>query len=139
MGQSSRSSSTLKEPFQTFKSFTPIQRTTSTTRMKYVFAILVIACAIAAANAADGCGPWYSPGFRCQSGECKKAFKRCDGGKDCRDGSDEEGCEGFDKCMENGDFVNDCVSHRQKSLRAVCQAEHIESCDPKAKKGGRKG
>merc|ERR1711997_1124867 len=55
MGQSSRSSSTLKKTFQTFKSFTPIQRTTSTTRMKYTFAILVIACAVAAANAGYGC------------------------------------------------------------------------------------
>merc|ERR1711997_851312 len=53
MGQSSRSSSTLKKPFQTFKSFTPIQRTTSTTRMKYASAILAIACAVAAATADD--------------------------------------------------------------------------------------
>merc|ERR1711997_550455 len=53
MGQSSRSSSTLKKTFQTFKSFIPIQRTTSITRMKYAFAILVIACAVAAASA-DG-------------------------------------------------------------------------------------
>merc|ERR1711997_1444982 len=55
--QSSRSSSTLKKTFQTFKSFTPIQRTTSTTRMKYAFATLVIACAVAAANAKEpDCG-----------------------------------------------------------------------------------
>merc|ERR1711997_585491 len=50
MGHSSRSSSTSKKPFQTFKTFTPSQLTTSTTRMKYVFAILVIACALAAAK-----------------------------------------------------------------------------------------
>merc|ERR1711997_32813 len=51
MGHSSRSSSTSKKPFQTFKTFTPSQLTTSTTRMKYAFAILVIACAVAVANA----------------------------------------------------------------------------------------
>merc|ERR1711997_1255411 len=52
MGQSSRSSSTLKKTFQTFKSFTPIQRTTSTNRMKCAFALLLVACAVAVANAA---------------------------------------------------------------------------------------
>merc|ERR1711997_1132968 len=66
MGQSSRSSSTLKKTFQTFKSFTPIQRTTSTTRMKYAFAILVIACAVATAK-------------KCPSrGEIKGVFKQID-------------------------------------------------------------
>merc|ERR1711997_742427 len=52
MGQSSRSSSTLKKTFQTFKSFTPIQRTRSTNRMKCAFALLLVACAVAATNAA---------------------------------------------------------------------------------------
>merc|ERR1711997_1134486 len=50
MGHSSRSSSTSKKPFQTFKAFTPSQLTTSTTRMKYAFAILMLACAVAAAK-----------------------------------------------------------------------------------------
>merc|ERR1711997_1039501 len=50
MGTSSRSSCTLKNPFQTFKSFTPIQLTTSTNKMKYAFVILVIAFAVATAN-----------------------------------------------------------------------------------------
>merc|ERR1711997_780667 len=36
MGTSSRSSSTLKNPFQTFKSFYTIQPTTRTIRMKFV-------------------------------------------------------------------------------------------------------
>merc|ERR1711997_223137 len=36
MGTSSRSSSTLKIPFQTFKSFYTIQRTTRTIRMKFI-------------------------------------------------------------------------------------------------------
>merc|ERR1711997_318585 len=51
MGHSSRSSSTIKSPSKHSRVFTPIQHTTSTTRMKYTFAILVIACAVAAANA----------------------------------------------------------------------------------------
>merc|ERR1711997_416053 len=44
MGTSSRSSSTLKNPFQTFKSFYTIQ---PTSRMKYAILILVTACAAA--------------------------------------------------------------------------------------------
>merc|ERR1711997_17991 len=45
MGQSSRSSSTLKKTFQTFKSFTPIHRTTRTGRMKCLLPILIISLA----------------------------------------------------------------------------------------------
>merc|ERR1711997_764627 len=45
MGHSSRSSSTLKKPFQTFKSFTPIQHTTRTGRMKFLIPILLISLA----------------------------------------------------------------------------------------------
>merc|ERR1711997_1324309 len=53
MGHSSRSSSTLKKPFQTFKSFIPIQHTTRTGRMKFLMPILLISLA-ALCNAGDG-------------------------------------------------------------------------------------
>merc|ERR1711997_1339448 len=47
MGHSSRSSSTLKKPFQTFKSFLDIrQRTTRTARMKYLLPILILSFAV---------------------------------------------------------------------------------------------
>merc|ERR1711997_845988 len=45
MGHSSRSSSTFKNSFQTFKSFTPIQHTTRTGRMKLLLPILIISLA----------------------------------------------------------------------------------------------
>merc|ERR1711997_297803 len=60
MGQSSRSSSTLKKTFQTFKSFTPIQQTTRTDRMKFLLPILLISlaalCNIQPAAAQEGEG-----------------------------------------------------------------------------------
>merc|ERR1711997_480028 len=214
MGQSSRSSSTLKKTFQTFKSFAPIQQTTSTTRMKYAFAILVIACAVAAANAthksngwcldpnrrnqkkgqillakgipedvceakcleivdrATGCeynrknrycyyhtellGPKASGNdkyacwtfgaigcgddqFTCNKGRvpCTWLTNRCNGEKDCDDGSDEQGCKGFHTCMKKSKkFVGKCrssVLKNQCSPEAVkekCENEHIERCAP---------
>merc|ERR1711997_1238399 len=53
MGQSSRSSSTLKKTFQTFKSFTPIQRTTRTGRMKCLLPIVIISLAALCSASAE--------------------------------------------------------------------------------------
>merc|ERR1711997_1304997 len=54
MGHSSGSSSTLKKPFQTFKSCTPIQRTTRTVRMKFLLPFLLLISLAALCNAGDG-------------------------------------------------------------------------------------
>merc|ERR1711997_1369192 len=54
MGHSSGSSSTLKKPFQTFKSCTPIQRTTRTGRVKFLLPFLLLISLAALCNAGDG-------------------------------------------------------------------------------------
>merc|ERR1712087_112343 len=57
MGTSSRSSSTLKNPFQTFKSFYTIQPTTRTARMTYLLPVLILSFAVLM-----DCGPAGSAG-----------------------------------------------------------------------------
>ena len=41
------------------------------------------------------------PQIMCSSGECISPQMRCDGRRDCRDGSDEVGCRKSEKCLEN--------------------------------------
>merc|ERR1711997_330947 len=54
MGHSPGSSSTLKNPFQTFNSCAPIQRTTRTGRMKFLLPFLLLVSLAALCNAGDG-------------------------------------------------------------------------------------
>ena len=57
--------------------------------IRLIFAVAVIICA---AHHVQGCRYWqleYMLGFRCANGQCIRASFKCNGLRDCQDGSDE--------------------------------------------------
>ena len=76
--------------------------------------------------------------FHCDNGECINERQRCDGRRNCRDGSDEEGCGEWGRLVAGGvtlsvltvinDFFLFCQFMLMRIVVAICgQSQDIET------------
>ncbi|CAM9597931.1 unnamed protein product [Lampetra planeri] len=95
------------------------------------------ACLLPDANNADArCSPLLH--FRCASGHCVSAARRCDSRSDCDDASDEQDCEcaqrGMWECFSDKSCINldmhcdgfpDCRDEEDEKFCSQCEVEEV--------------
>ena len=52
------------------------------------------------------CAACHENQYRCNNGECISACKRCDGRRQCADGSDETYCSKILSCVHDRPYIN---------------------------------